>query len=221
MAGSRLLSLTVLYFVFPQHLPACKPSFPPPLQALVTFFCAGLISCDPFHMVMPPLRSTLLLLLLARLPLPHLQNLWHNTTTAETAAERRRHHRRTHSKEDATGSSMAAEANASTAVACSSSSSSSSSRVWWYHPSLWWQQPQLRQAVLAAQRLVPLVAAAVAANAPQSSLYYGYTLQLSCWSSIGKYAYQGWMQYMLVVSLNALCYSCITLFSGFFGGFWV
>jgi hypothetical protein len=63
----------------------------PPSKAFITFFCAGLISCDPFHMAMPPLRSALLLLLV-RLPLPHLPNLWRAAAAALTAALTGRRH---------------------------------------------------------------------------------------------------------------------------------
>jgi hypothetical protein len=178
-------------------------------QALVTFCCVGLISCDPFHLVMPPLRSALLLLLLLPLPLPHLPALWHS---AAAAVGRRRKHRTSTSKPTADSS---VECNSSSSgndpaplkkdTNSSSSSSSSSGWVYWYRPSSWWQQPAIRAAVIAAQRLVPLAAAAVAAGAPDKSLYFDYTLRLSLWSSIGKYAYQGWMQYMLVVSGWLVC----------------
>jgi hypothetical protein len=42
--------------------------------------------------------------------------------------------------------------------------------------------------------ITPLAAAA-AAWSPHSSLYFAY-------SNLGKYVYQGWLQYMLVVSLK-------------------
>jgi hypothetical protein len=164
------------------------------IQGIVTFFGVGLISCDPFHLVMPPLRSTMLLLLLLPLPLPHLPALWRS---AAAAVGRRRHisHNLNTSTAAQDSSSSSSSSHCSTADA-TTGSSSSSSWVYWYHPSLWWLQPAIRHAMIAAQRLVPPVAAALAAGAPHSSLYFAY-------SNLGKYIYQGWLQYMLVVSGNA------------------
>lgn len=71
--------------------------------------------------------------------------------------------------------------------------------MWWYHPNHYWQHPQLRNAVVVLQRIVPLFATALAVGHPHS-LYYTYTLQLSLWPSFGKYLYQGWLQCMLMVS---------------------
>lgn len=41
-------------------------------QALVVFFCAGCLTRDAFHVIIPPLRLGLLLMLLAPLPYPSL-----------------------------------------------------------------------------------------------------------------------------------------------------
>jgi hypothetical protein len=171
-------------------------------QALVTFCCVGLISCDPFHLVMPPLRSALLLLLLLPLPLPHLPALWH---IAAAAVHSRKHRTKSNKVTSHSSSKCSNISSSSGDVPAPPGKCSSSSWVYWYSPSSWWQQLALRQAVIAAQRLVPLAAAAVAAGAPDKSLYFDYTLRLSLWSSLGKYAYQGWMQYMLVVSAVYVC----------------
>jgi hypothetical protein len=162
---------------------------------------------------MPPLRSALLLLLLLPLPLPHLPALWRSTAAAVGRRKQISSHKTSKTTADASGecSSSSSRTVPISAKTSSVSSSSSSSWVYWYHPSLWWQQPAIRQAVIAAQRIVPLLAAAVAAGAPHSSLYYDYTLRLSLWSGIGKYVYQGWMQYMLAVSgaTSVLCYMAL------------
>lgn len=50
------------------------------LQAVVMFFIAGALSGDPFHITMPLLRLSLLLLLLVPMPYPNIAAVWHAAT---------------------------------------------------------------------------------------------------------------------------------------------
>lgn len=134
------------------------------------FFIAGALSGDPFHITMPLLRLSLLLLILVPMPYPNLVALWH----AATAAVGRNHPRHRNSN-------------------------SRSNWVMWYHPRQYWQYPDFRLWVVILQRVLTGIAA-FACVGFRHSAYFESTLRIAYWQGLGKYAVEGWIGWMLVVS---------------------
>lgn len=178
-------------------------------------------------MVMPLLRTSFLLLLLVPLPYPNLPAAIRRaarraraaaTALTSTAAARRqrRFKHSSNSSESAllrkeysgsAGSSSAGNScKAPAASGCAHGNRSSNSFIAWYQPSCYWQYPALRYGVIIMQRILPLVAAGSGVG---NNPYFEFTLSVFCWRMLRKYVYDGWMQYMLVVSAYVLCMAMI------------
>lgn len=139
----------------------------------MSFLNVGRLSRDPLHLVFPPLCIIPLLLLL--LPHPHINPaaIWRRA-----AAALRSHHR---ASEHTDGTK-----------------SEPYTLIIWYLPCYYWQQPLLRTTVVVLQRLLVYLAAASCVG--RSDCQYLLLVQgAKYWGAVGKFAYLGWVAYILMV----------------------
>jgi hypothetical protein len=184
----------------------------------VAYLLSHWISFDPFHIVMQPLRLSFLVLLLLPLPYPNLPAIWEairRKTKRQRAAAAAPSSSNSSSSAAPSSSSSSSSSLAEAAQSSSSSSSTASLSefVSWYQPRHYWEYPRVRYCIIIMQRVLPLVAAACCVG-PSYNSYFEFTLGVLCWRMLRKCVYDGWMQYMLVVSDRQasvmVCYVVVT-----------